>query len=104
MKIRIKKNDTVKVIAGKDKGKIGKVLQVFPKYGRVSVEGINLLTKHLRPRKRGESGQRIQFPSPIAISNIMLVCPKCSKTTRTQIKILENKKKHRACKKCGEII
>ena len=77
--MNIKKGDKVQIIAGKDKGKIGKVLQIFPKRQRVSVEGLNLLIKHMRPRKQGESGQRIEFPAPLNISNLMLICPKCGK-------------------------
>ncbi|HLC90101.1 MAG TPA: 50S ribosomal protein L24 [Patescibacteria group bacterium] len=102
--MNIKKGDKVKILAGKDQGKIGKILQVFPKRQRVSVEGINLLYKNLRPRKQGEKGQRIQFPAPLTISNVALVCPKCGKLTRVGYKILENKNKVRICKKCKEII
>ena len=102
--MNIKKGDKVKILAGKDQGKIGKILKVFPKRQRVSVEGINLLYKNLRPRKQGEKGQRIQFPAPLTISNVALVCPKCGKLTRVGYKILENKNKVRICKKCKEII
>ena len=109
--MKIKTNDQVKIIAGKDKGKTGKVLQVFSKEDRVSVEGLNLLIKHLRPRKEGEKGQRIEFPAPLNISNLMLVCPKCGKPTRVSFKILEvgesdnkKKKKVRVCKKCKSTI
>jgi large subunit ribosomal protein L24 len=102
--MNIKKGDKVKILAGKDKGKTGKVLQVFNKKDRISVEGINLLFKNMRPKKQGEKGQRIQFPAPMQISNISLVCPKCGKITRVGYKILENKKKARICKKCKEII
>ncbi len=102
--MKIKKGDKVKIIAGKDKGKGGKVLQVMPEKNKVVVEGLNLLIKHVKPRRAGEKGQRIQFPAPLDISNIMLVCPKCNKQTRVGYKILENKKKVRLCKKCKEII
>ena len=102
--MKIRKGDKIKVLSGKDKGKTGKVLQVFNKRDKVSVEGINLLFKNMRPKKQGEKGQRIQFPAPIAVDNIALVCPKCNKTTRVGYKILENKKKVRICKKCKEII
>ncbi|MFA5184367.1 MAG: 50S ribosomal protein L24 [Patescibacteria group bacterium] len=105
----IKKNDTVKILAGKDKGKTGKVLQILPEEGRASVEGLNLLIKHLRPRKSGEKGQRIEFPSFVDISNLALVCPKCGKTTRAGAKIIPSSagqpaKKSRVCKKCQEVI
>ena len=80
--MNIKKGDKVKIIAGKDKGKIGKVLQVFMSRNKVSVEGLNLLIKHMRPKKQGEKGQRIEFPAPMDMSNMMLVCPHCGKPTR----------------------
>lgn len=102
--MKIKKGDKVKIITGKDKNKQGKVLQVLPQKEKVVVEGLNLVIKHVRPRRAGEKGQRIQFPAPLHISNVMLVCPKCNKSTRVGYKILENKKKVRLCKKCKEVI
>ncbi len=107
--MNIKKNDKVKILTGKDKGKSGKVLQVSPKEGRISVEGLNLLIKHMRPNRQGEKGQRIEFPSFINASNVILVCPKCGKETRVAHKIIaggegKKDKKFRACKKCKEII
>lgn len=106
--MNIKKNDKVKILAGKDKGKIGKVLQVSPAEGRVSVEGLNLLIKHLRPNRNGEKGQRIEFPAFIDLSNVALICPKCGKPTKVGFKTLKlegNKsKKFRVCKKCQETI
>lgn len=105
--MKIKKNDKVKIIAGKDNGKTGKVLQVFSDKNRASVEGLNLLIKHIKPRQKDEKGQRIEFPAPLNISNLMLICPNCEKTTRVSYKIIEKegkKKKVRICKKCKEII
>ena len=106
--MNIKKNDNVKILAGKDKGKTGKVLQVMPATGRVSVEGLNLLIKHLRPNRDGEKGQRIEFPAFMNVSNVALICPKCGRPTRVGSKLvkLEGKKekKFRVCKKCQEII
>ncbi len=106
--MNIKKNDKVKILAGKDKGKTGKVLQVMPKANRVSVEGLNLLIKHLRPRREGEKGQRIEFPAFINASNLAVVCPQCGRATRIAHKItkIEGKssQKVRVCKKCQEII
>ena len=106
--MKIKKNDKVKILTGKDSGKVGKVLQIFPKEGRVSVEGLNILIKHLRPQKQGEKGQRIEFPGLINLSNVILVCPKCGKDTRVAYKTIAGEdgksKKFRACKKCQEII
>jgi len=106
--MNIKKNDNVKILAGKDKGKTGKVLQVMPSANRASVEGLNLLIKHLRPRREGEKGQRIEFPAFINASNLSLVCPKCGKATRVGYKVIKGEgktaKKFRVCKKCQEII
>ncbi|MFA5360296.1 MAG: 50S ribosomal protein L24 [Patescibacteria group bacterium] len=109
--MNIKKGDKVKILAGKDKGKTGKVLQVFQSANRASIEGLNLLVKHMRPRKQGEKGQRIEFPAPINLSNVMLVCTKCDKPTRVAFKYLEvtknnikQKKKVRVCKKCKQVI
>lgn len=104
----IKKNDKVKILTGKDKGKTGKILQVLPKEGKVSIEGLNLLIKHLRPQREGEKGQRIEFPAFINVSNVALVCPKCGKPSRVGHKVVKGEgkkdKKFRVCKKCQEII
>ncbi|OGY44302.1 MAG: 50S ribosomal protein L24 [Candidatus Buchananbacteria bacterium RIFCSPHIGHO2_01_FULL_39_14] len=102
--MKIKKDDKVKILAGKDQGKTGKILQVYPKRNKVSVEGINLLFKNVRARRQGEKGQKIQFPAALNISNVALVCPKCGKITRVSHKILENNERVRICKKCKEII
>jgi len=105
--MNIKTGDKVKILAGKDRSKTGKVLQVFPKTNRASVEGLNLLIKHMRPRRQGEKGQRIEFSAPLNLSNAMLVCPKCDKTTRVGhniITIQNKRKKVRVCKKCKQII
>ncbi len=108
--MNIKKGDKVTILAGKDKGKTGKVLQVFPNRERVSVEGLNLLIKHMRPRREGEKGQRIEFPAPMNISNLMLVCPKCSKPARVSYKTVKGdkgdkgNKKFRVCKKCDQVV
>ena len=109
--MKIKKGDKVKLLAGKDKGKTGKVLQVFEANNRASIEGLNLLVKHMRPRKQGEKGQRIEFPAPMNLSNVILVCTKCDKPTRVAYKYLEvtkndvkKKKKVRICKKCEQVI
>ena len=100
--MKIIKGDKIKVLTGKDKGKTGKVLQVFAANNKVSVEGLNLTFKNMRPKKQGEKGQKIQFPAPIEISNIAVICPKCHKPTRVGSKNASGKKKSRACKKCKE--
>lgn len=109
--MKIKKGDKVKILAGKDKGKIGKVLQIFPSANRASIEGLNLLIKHMRPRKKGEQGQRIEFPAPLDLSNVILVCPACDRPTRVGYKYMEvmknevkQKKKVRFCKKCKQVM
>ena len=101
--MKIKKNDLVKMKAGKDSGKTGKVLQSFPSEEKVMVEGLNMMKKHARPRKQGEKGQRLEVPRKVPVSNVMLVCPKCSKVSRVGYKFVDGKKQ-RICKKCkGEI-
>jgi large subunit ribosomal protein L24 len=101
--MKIRKNDQVKILSGKDRGKIGKVLNVMPKNGKVIVEGLNLTKKHSKPRRQGEKGQRVTVPAALDISNLMLVCPKCSKAARIGFKI-SGENKYRICKKCqGEI-
>ncbi|KKR02915.1 MAG: 50S ribosomal protein L24 [Parcubacteria group bacterium GW2011_GWF2_39_13b] len=101
--MKIKKNDTILIISGKDKGKKGKVLKVMPKESKIVVEGLNLIKKHQRPRKQGEKGQVIEIARPFNISNVKLVCPKCGQGTRVGYKIAE-KEKFRMCKKCDSEI
>jgi len=97
--MKIKKGDNVKVLSGKDRGKTGKVSRVFPTNGKAIIEGLNLVKKHVRPRKQGEKGQRVSVPAAVDVSNLMLVCPKCSKPSRVGFKIGE-KNKFRICEKC----
>lgn len=101
--MKIKKGDKVKVIAGKDRGKEGKVTKVFSAVGRVSVDGINVYKKHVHPKRREEKGEIVAVVRPLAISNVMLICPACGKGTRGGFKI-EGGKKTRVCKKCGATI
>jgi len=104
--VKIKKGDTVLVISGKYRGKTGKILRAFPEERKILVEGVNLIKKHRRPRKRGEKGQIIEMPSPISVSNVKLICSKCGKATRMGYKIISKiknqKSKMRICKKCGQ--
>lgn len=108
--MKFKVGDKVKILAGKDKGKSGKIIQVFVKEGKVVVEGLNLLIKHQRPRRQGEGGQRIQFPAPLTASNVALVCSKCGQIGRVGYKLITpetGKKKvvkRRICGKCKEEI
>ena len=96
----IKKDDKVVVISGKDKGKEGKILSASPKTGKVIVEGVNVASKHMKPKKQGEQGGIIKMETPIYACKVMVVCPKCGKPTRVAHKI-ENGKSVRVCKKCG---
>ncbi len=97
---RIKKGDSVKIISGKDKGRSGKILRVYPKEGLVLIEGLNLRKRHRRPRKAGEKGSIVQFPAPMASSKIMPICPSCSNAVRIGFKVLEDGSRKRICKKC----
>lgn len=103
-KVHVKKGDTVMVIAGKDKGKIGKVIRVIPAKRRVVVEGVNIVKKHMRPNPKNQQGGIIEMEAPLDSSNVMLVCTKCGRPTRIARRFLEDGTKVRACKKCGEII
>ena len=102
--MNIRKDDMVVVLTGKDKGKQGKVLKADPQNGKVIVEGVNVATKHTKPRKQGEEGGIIKMETPIYVSKVMRVCPKCGKPTRCAHKILEDGSKVRVCKKCNENI
>lgn len=99
--MKIRKGDTVLIISGKDRLKTGKVLNVFPGKEKIIVEGANLRKKHIRPKSSGEKGQIVQVPVPLNVSNVKLICVKCSKATRISYK-KEGDKKYRVCKKCGQ--
>ncbi|WP_321494124.1 50S ribosomal protein L24 [uncultured Desulfobacter sp.] len=104
MKIRIKKDDKVKVLTGKDKGKIGKVLKVVKKTNRIVVENINVVKVHQSPSQANPQGGIVEKPMPMDISNLMLMCNSCVKPTRIGIKQLEGGKRVRVCKKCNQQI
>jgi len=104
MKIRIKKDDKVKVLTGKDKGKIGKVLKVVKKTNRIVVENINMVKVHQRPSQENPQGGIVEKPMPMDVSNLMLMCNSCVKPTRIGIKQLEDGKRVRVCKKCNQQI
>lgn len=99
--MKIKKGDTVLIISGKDRGKHGKVLSVFPEQGRIVVEGVSIRKKHTKPRKHGEKGQVVEVLAAFSASNAKLICPKCGKAARVGYRIVEDKK-HRICKKCNQ--
>ncbi len=99
----LKKNDRVQVMAGKDKGKVGKILAIDLKKGRAVVEDANIVKRHTRPGP-GTQGGIVEKPASIHISNLQLICPKCTDPVRIGFKLLEDGKKVRVCRKCGEII
>ena len=105
--MKIKKNDTVVVLSGKDKGKQGKVLSTMPTVDKVLVEGINMADRHTKPTRQGQEGGIIRKAIPIRASKVMVVCPKCGKPTRIGHEIItvnDKNKSVRTCKKCGEQI
>ena len=97
--MNIKKGDTVKIIAGKDRGKSGKVVRVFSELNKISIEGINLYKKHVRPKKQGERGETVNLSRPLHASNVMIVCGSCGKETRIGNR-MDGDRKTRYCKKC----
>jgi large subunit ribosomal protein L24 len=101
---RVRRGDLVEVIAGKDKGKRGKVLRVYPKKDRVLVQGVNIVKKHMRQRSADIPGGIIEMEAPIHLSNVMPVCSKCNRGVRVGFKILEDGTKMRICRKCGEAL
>ena len=98
--MKIKKDDKVVVLSGKDKGKMGKVLVADPKGMKVIVEGVNVATKHQKPQKQGQDGGIIKVETPIYVSKVQLVCDKCGKGVRVGYKFVDGKKV-RVCRKCG---
>jgi large subunit ribosomal protein L24 len=104
IKSHVKKNDTVMVMAGKEKGKTGKVLRVIPENGRVIVESLNMVKRHTRPNRTNQEGGIMEKEAALAASNVLLVCGSCSKPTRTGVRQLEDGSKARFCKKCNEIV
>lgn len=102
-KLNIKRDDTVFIVTGVDKGKKGKVMSVNPETGRIVVQNANMIIRHTKPRRQGQEGGRISKEGTINVSNVMLVCPHCNKPTRVG-HVIEGEKKFRACKKCGKKI
>ena len=102
--MKIRRGDTVLVVAGKEKGRRGRVDRLIPSKNRVLIEGINLVTRHVKPRPEVRQAGRIQQESPVHISNVALVCNKCSKPTRVRVSFLEDGRKVRVCLQCRETI
>ena len=99
--MKIRKDDKVVVLSGRDKGKEGKVLSADPKNGKVIVEGVLVASRHQKPRKQGEEGGIVKKEAPIYACKVMRVCPKCNKPTRPASKVGADGKRVRVCKKCG---
>jgi len=102
--MRIKKNDQVRVISGKNKGKEGKILRNIPSKDMIVVEGVNVVSRHVKPSQKNPQAGIIKQEAPIYAAKVMLVCPQCGAATRVGSSFLESGKKVRVCKKCNEII
>ena len=102
--MHVHREDTVMVLTGKDRGKKGRVIRLFPKTETALVEKINLVKRHTRPNQQLPQGGILEKEAPIHISNLQVVCSKCAKSTKIAHKILANGQKVRSCKKCGEIL
>lgn len=103
-KSHLKKEDKVKILTGKDKGKIARVLKVDRKKGRVTVEHANMVKRHTRPSVKNRQGGIVEVEAPLHLSNVMLMCNKCMKPVRIKMQVLEDGKKKRVCRKCNEIM
>ncbi|MBI2356302.1 MAG: 50S ribosomal protein L24 [Candidatus Doudnabacteria bacterium] len=101
--LNVKKGDRVKVLSGKDRGKEGQVIRTLPQDAKVMVEGVNVHYRFARPKRRGEKGQRLEFPAAMPAAKVMLVCPHCGKPTRIAHE-KNNEKNFRKCRKCGKLI
>ncbi|MBQ2677055.1 MAG: 50S ribosomal protein L24 [Clostridia bacterium] len=103
-KVHVKTGDEVMVISGKDKGKTGKVIAVSPEEGKVIVEKVNMVTKHVKPRKAGDPSGIVKAEGAMYASKVMPVCHKCKKPTRVGHQINKDGKKERICRKCGAVL
>ncbi|MDM7926642.1 MAG: 50S ribosomal protein L24 [bacterium] len=102
--MKVVKNDTVLVVSGNSRGKKGKILKVFPKDERVIVEGVNFIKRHTRKSQKNPQGGIVEREAPIHASNVKLICSKCNKAARVGRVVLENKKRVRVCRSCGEML
>ena len=103
-KCKIRKNDQVMIVKGKEQGKTGRVIRVIPDKGHVLIEKLNLVKRHTKPSAKYKQGGIIEKEAPLAISNVMLLCDKCKGPVRVGRKVLEDGKRVRLCKKCGEVL
>ena len=101
--MKLKKDDQVMIMVGKDKGRKGKIEKVFPKEGKVLIPGINVFKKHVKPQGEGKPGGIVDVAKPLAVSNVAYLCSKCGQPTRIGYKV-DQKEKHRICRKCQTII
>lgn len=101
--MHIKKGDTVILLAGKDRGKKGKVTHVLPRAERVVIEGLNLFTKNVKPRQQRQKGERVKYAAPVHVAKVQLICPNCAKPARVGMRT-EGGKKHRVCHQCRSVI
>jgi large subunit ribosomal protein L24 len=101
--MKIRRNDKVKVIVGKDAGKQGKVLSVLKDRGKIVVENVNVVKRHVKPGAVSKEGGIVKIEKPINVSNVMIVCERCGKPVRTGVSMV-GEKKYRVCKRCGEVI
>lgn len=102
--VHVKTGDTVIILSGKERGKKGKVLAVSPKEGKVIVEGLNMVSKHVKPRKAGDQGGIVKAEGALYACKVQVVCPRCGKPTRVSHKVYEDGTKERICTKCGEAL
>lgn len=102
--LHIRKNDIVRIMVGKEKGKVGRVLKVDRDAGRVIVEKVNMVKRHAKPGKKNPQGGIIEKEAPLAYSNVMIMCEKCNKPARISLVVEESGEKHRACKRCGDVL
>lgn len=103
-KLKVRKGDLVMITTGKDRGKTGKVLEVERSKGRIFVEKLNIIKRHMKPSQKHRQGGIIEKEGPIHVSNVRIVCPNCGKSSRTGVKLMDDGQKMRYCKKCGEIL
>src|SRR5437588_11633999 len=104
MSVHVRRGDTVAVLAGKERGKRGKVLRVMPETGRVLIEHVNMIKRHQRPTQKLRQGGIIEREGALALSNVLPICARCDKPSRTGVKVLADGRKMRVCKRCGESI
>jgi large subunit ribosomal protein L24 len=102
--VRIRKNDIVKIMTGKEKGKVGRVIRVVPEKGRIFVEKVNMVKRHTKPGKANPRGGIVEKEAPLSLSNVLVMCDKCSKPTRIGMAVDESGERNRVCRKCGTVL